>query len=365
MDLTGTAFDTPLRRLLGIEVPIIQAGMAEGARAELVAAVSEAGGLGMLGAAPLTADQIRTEIARIRQRTDKPFGVNLVCPPEFTGESHPLGESFDGVAADLDPAAREDLEELVHLMQPGFVDDQVAACLEEGATVLSSGLGLPARFVEAFHATGGHVLAQVGSIGQARRVADLGVDAVIASGSDAGGHTGRVGSLSLWSACVEELDLPVVASGGITTGRTIAAALVMGCQGVWMGTRFVVTDENTAHPAAKQRIVDADTDDTVVTTAMSGKPMRVIRNDYVDSWRGRESEVLPFPVQLFATGGRGRRGLMYGEVEEGAIQAGQGLGLVRAVAGAGSVVRSLVDETLECLARVERADVGAGTPRGK
>jgi len=348
----GTALDTPLRRMLGVEVPIIQAGMAEGARADLVVAVSDAGGLGVLGAAPLTPEQLRDEIGKIRERTDRPFGVNLVFPPEFTGGTSQLVEQAEKLLTDAPPEVREELEEMVHIFEPGFVDRQVKACLEEGARVLCSGLGMPRHVIDEFHSAGGRVFAQVGAVAQARRVAQLGVDGVIASGTDAGGHTGHIGSLSLWAACVEAVDLPVVASGGITDGRTLAAALVLGCQGVWCGTRFFATREMAVHDRAKQHLTEAGTDDTVVTRAFSGKPMRVVRNDYVDSWKGRDREILPFPAQFLASEGRGRRGLLRGDVEGGAIQAGQGVGLIHSVESAGDVVRSMAREALACLARV-------------
>jgi enoyl-[acyl-carrier protein] reductase II len=351
MKIDGTALDTPLRGILGIDVPIMQAGMGEGARAELVAAVSEAGGMGVLGAAPLAPDRLRAEIGRIRERTDRPFGVNLVFPPEFTGPNPMLAEA-ESIAATLDPDSRDDLRDLLQVVEPGFVDRQVDVCIEEGTRVLVSGLGLAARFVDAFHAAGGLAIAQVGAVEQARRMVDLGADAIIASGSDAGGHTSRIGSLSLWTACVDAVDVPVVASGGIVNGRQLAAALVLGCQGVWVGTRFMVTHEADVHARAKERVIEAGTDDTLVTRAYSGKQMRVVRNEWAAGWEGREAEILPFPLQVFATGGRGRRGLTHGEVVEGAVQSGQGLGLIRSVEGAADVVRTMTSEALECLAGV-------------
>lgn len=177
--IEGTALDTPLRRMLGIELPIVQAGMGEGARADLVAAVSEAGGLGVLGAAPLMPAQLRAEMRRIRERTDRPFGVNLIFPPELTGEKSPLADQAEELMAGAPPALREELEEMIHIFEPGFVDRQVEACLEEGASTLWSGLGMPQRFVDAVHAAGGHVFGQVGSLAQAQRVVDAGVDGVI------------------------------------------------------------------------------------------------------------------------------------------------------------------------------------------
>jgi NAD(P)H-dependent flavin oxidoreductase YrpB (nitropropane dioxygenase family) len=351
MNAGHTALDTPLRRMLGVDVPILQAGMGEGARAELVAAVSDAGGLGVLGGAGLPPDRLRDEIRRVRDRTDRPFGVNLVFPPELTGPN-PLLSDVKTITATLDADSREQLRELLQLAEPGFVDRQVAVCLEEGTRVLVSGLGLPSRIIEAFHDAGGLAIAQVGTVDQARRMADEGADAVVASGSDAGGHTSRVGSLSLWAACADAIDLPIVASGGVVDGRVLAAAVVLGCQGVWVGTRFLVTHEAAVHTRAKECVVDAGTDDTMVTRAYSGKPMRVIRNDWAASWEGREAEILPFPLQVFATGGRGLRGLQRGDVAEGAVQAGQGLGLIHSVEHAGDVVRSMASEALDRLAAV-------------
>lgn len=352
MNIEGTALDTPLRRMLGIEVPVLQAGMAEAARAELVAAVSEAGGLGVLGAAPMRPELIREQVAIVRKATDRPFGINLVFPKELTTASNPFTEQIKALAEGLSPAAREDLDVLVQLMEPGFVDRQFEAAIGAGATVLVSGLGLPTRYIDAFHAAGGHVIGQVGAVSQAVRLAGSGVDAIVASGSDAGGHTGRVGSMSLWAACAKAVDIPVIASGGVADGRILAAAIVLGCQGVWVGTRFLATPEAEIHQRAKDRVVGAGTDDTVVTRAYSGKTMRVIRNAYTDSWEGRDAEILPFPLQVFATDGRSRSGLERGDVEEGAVQSGQGVGLVDAVIPAGDVVRSMADEALACFARV-------------
>lgn len=331
---------TPLCDLLGIDVPVLQAGMGMGARAALAAAVSEAGGLGVLGAAGLTPEEIARELATVRTATDRPFGVDLLFPPDLLGPSG-LG-SLEHYLEAAPPQARADLSELLRLGTPGWVEAQVDAALDAGATVLVSGLGSPARVMDRCRAAGATVLALAGSPTQASRLEADGVDAVIASGTDAGGHTGRIGSMSLWPAVVSRCEVPVVAAGGIADGRGLAAALTVGCLGAWIGTRFLATEEAEVHPAAKHRVLTAATDDTVVTKAYSGKPMRVLRNSFTDEWKDRDP--LPFPLQLGATDGLGRRGLETGDVERGAVQAGQGVGLVTRIEPAADLVRRIVAE---------------------
>lgn len=339
---------TELCDLLSIEVPIVQAGMGMGARSELAAAVSGAGGLGVIGAAGLTPAEITAELEAVRRRTDRPCGVDLLFPSELLGEGSREGiEAFLAVAP---PQARQDLAELRNLATPGWVEDQVDAAVAAGATVIVSGLGSPSRVVGRCHAAGVRVLALAGTPAQAARLEADGIDAVIASGSDAGGHSGRIGSLSLWTAVADSARVPVVAAGGIVDGRGLAAALATGCCGAWIGTRFIATPEAAVHQAAKARIHDAGTADTVVTNAYSGKPMRVLRNRFTEAWDGRDT--LPFPLQLGATAGLGRRGMEEGDVEEGAVQSGQGVGLIEQSRPAADLVRQIATEAQ---AHLERA----------
>ena len=362
-DPTGTAFDTALRRSLGIDVPILQAGMGLGARAELVAAVSGAGGLGVLGGAPLSPDELRAQIQQVRAATDRPFGVDLLLPPQLTTDDPTVAAVRDAVA-DLPQEQRDALPELEALVRPGHVDDQVQVCIDERVPVLVAGLGSPAPYLDLLHDAGVQVFALAGSVGHAVRHAADGVDAVIASGSDGGGHVGRVGSLSLWCGCVDAVDVPVIGGGGIADGRTFVAALSTGCQGVWIGTRFLATVEADAHEAAKQRLVETATDGTTVTRAISGKPMRVIRNAYVDGWRGRDHEVLPFPMQALASEGRGAWALRRGDVDEGVIPAGSSTGLVHDVPTAAEVVHRLVAEAQATLAALtDAAPIDVAGPR--
>lgn len=345
---------TPLCDRLGIELPVLQAGMGMGARAELAAAVSEAGGLGVIGAAGMTPEEIAAQIATVRERTDRPVGVDLLFPPDLVN-----GDALDGMRRYLEeapPQAREDLAELVSLATPGWVEGQVDAALEAGATVVVSGLGSPARVMERCRAAGAAVLALAGTPAQALQLERDGVDAVIAQGSDAGGHTGRVGSVSLWTAVLAAASVPVVAAGGIVDGRGLAAALAAGCQGAWIGTRYLATPEAEVHAAAKERVLAAGTTDTVITKAYSGKSMRVLRNELTDEWDAKPT--LPFPLQLAATEGLARRGLEAGEVQRGAVQAGQGVGLVDRIEPAGDLTRRIAAEA-ETLLRAAATLLGA------
>ena len=343
---------TPICDQLGIEVPILQAGMGMGARHELVAAVSNAGGLGVIGGAPLAPRALHEEIQRVRELTDRPFGVDLLLPPQLTSDNPSLAAAREAIAG-LPAEQREALGELDVLVTPGHVDNQVAVCLDEQVPVLVSGLGSPAPWLDDLHAHGITVLAIAGAVRHAERHAADGVDAIIASGSDGGGHVGTLGSLSLWRGCVDAVDVPVIAGGGIGDGRTLAAALVLGCQGAWIGTRFLATKEADCHPDAKRAIVAAGSDDTTVSRAISGKPMRVLRNDWVDSWRGREHEIEPFPLQALQNEGRGSWALLRGDLVEGALPAGSVSGIIADIPGAADVVRSLAAAAEAALRDVE------------
>jgi enoyl-[acyl-carrier protein] reductase II len=241
---------TPICQLLGIQCPVLQAGMGLIARGPLAAAVSEAGGLGVIGAGHLTLDELREEIRHVKSRTDRPFGVDIL---------------FGQVAQSSDPSVAQYTDEIKR---------QIEIVLEERVPVLIAGLGNPLGVIPEAHALGMKVMAVVGNVKQARRVAADGVDAVIAQGHEAGGHTGRVGSIVLVPAVVDALKIPVVAAGGFADGRGLVAALALGATGVWMGTRFVASREATANDNYKGRIAAVDEEGTVVTRAHSGKPCR-------------------------------------------------------------------------------------------
>ena len=320
---------TPICERLGIQHPVFQAGMGWVARADLAAAVSEAGGLGVVGAgSTMDGEQLRAEIRRVRALTDKPFGVDIL---------------FATVRAEGERVAR----------YTDTVQGMVEAVLDERVPVLVSGLGSPAAVVPAAHERGIYVMSVVGAVRHAQKAVSDGVDAVIATGMDGGGHVGRIGTAALIPAVVDAVEVPVLAGGGLADGRGLAAALAFGAQGVWMGTRFIATAESRSHDNYKHRIADTDVAGTVVTRAHSGKPCRLIDNDFTRGWAGREAEIKPFPLQAMEVGHpASERGRIEGDVEAGVLPAGQSCGMIGDVVPAGEIVRRVVEEAAAAMDRM-------------
>jgi enoyl-[acyl-carrier protein] reductase II len=314
-------FRTALTETLGIEYPIIQAGMGGVAMAELTAAVSNAGGMGVIGGAMLTADGLREEIRKAKDMTDKPFAVDLL-----------LAEGMPGLA------------------------QQMEAVYEEGVPVFASGLGNPAPYAAEMHRRGMKVIALVGNVRNARRCAEGGADIIVAQGHEGGGHTGRIATLALVPQVVDAVKpLPVVAAGGIADGRGLVAALALGACGIWVGTRFVATQEAFGHVNYKNKIVESSEEDTLVTRAFTGKPCRVIRNKYGEDWLGREDEIKPFPFQLMVDGYKLDAAIGRGDTEIGFMPAGQISGLIHRLDKAEDVVRGFIAEANEVLAEMAEA----------
>jgi enoyl-[acyl-carrier protein] reductase II len=318
---TRSSLHTPLCDLLGIRYPICQAGMGYVARSKLAAAVSEAGGLGVLAAAHNTPAELRAEIRRVRDKTDRPFGVDVL---------------FATVRA-----AGEEADRFTDAVK-GWVD----VALDERVPVLIAGLGSPGPVTAEAHRLGITVMALCGNVKQARDHAANGVDVVIAQGHEAGGHTGRVAGLVLIPAIVDAVaPTPVIAAGGIADGRGLVAALALGAVGIWIGTRFIATPEAHAHDNYKGKIVAIDEEGTVVTRASSGKPCRLIRNNFTREWEKREHEIQPFPVQLQRVGWPAViRAREHGDIENGSAACGQSAGLIRESKPARAVIESLVAE---------------------
>ena len=334
--MTHPALHTPLCDLLDIRFPIVQAGMGYVARGELCAAVSEAGGLGVIGAASLDAKGLREEIHKVRDLTDRPFGVDIL----FATIGRPSG----------DAATQRFTREVEQLIDVVF---------EERVAVLASGLGDPGPVVPQAHELGMKVLSLVGNTKNAVRVAASGVDVVVAQGYDGGGHTGRIGTLALVPSVIDAVDVPVMAAGGIADGRGLAAVLALGAVGVWLGTRFVASREAFGHEKYKQRIVDIPDEGTIRTRCFSGKPCRVIRNQTTETWESSpelQAQILPFPRQFGVMREwlgadpyiAGRR---EGNVEIGALAAGQSAALIHEVLPAGDIVRNIMGEAEQALAR--------------
>ena len=309
---------TEMTELLGIEHPIILAGMGNVSMAELVAAVSNAGGLGVLGWGFLPPEELRQEIRNTKAMTDKPFAVDLL-----------VAENMPGV------------RELLQVLY------------EEEVRIFVSGLGNPGALVKEMKAHGMTVVAMIGNTKHARRCAEAGVDALVAQGTEAGGHTGRVATLPLVPAVVDAVrPLPVAAAGGIADGRGLVAALALGASAAVVGTRFVATREARGHEAYKQRIVSATEEDTMVTKAYTGKSCRVIRNPYAESWMGREAEIQPFPAQMLKHWDKMQAAVEGGDTEIGIMPAGQVSGLVHGIESAADVVRSMMAEAEQILDRL-------------
>jgi enoyl-[acyl-carrier protein] reductase II len=320
--------DNALCRLLGIRYPICQAGMYQVAYGPLAAAVSNAGGLGVIGSAYMPPARLREEIRFARGETDKPFGVDILFA-KTSGGGETIAAYEREVRAHIDVA------------------------FEEKVPVIVSGLGDPGAIVPDARASDIKVMALVGTARQARAVERSGVDAVIASGHEGGGHVGRIGTMALVPRVVDCVRIPVIAAGGLADGRGLVAALALGAVGVWMGTRFVATVEARGHDNYKRRITEIDEDGTVVTRAHSGKPNRMIRNAFTASWEGREADIAPYPLQLRKVGEpASHRGRIDGDVVNGVLPCGQSAGLIGEVQHAGDVVESIARQAAEVLARL-------------
>jgi enoyl-[acyl-carrier protein] reductase II len=335
---------TPLTDGLGIEHPVLSAGMARVSQADLVVAVSEAGGMGCLGGVSYLPDALRAEIRAIRARTDRPFAVDLVVPEVLLADEQEDWKPVRDLWDRLSPAERTKLRGVEAMLTPGAVQGQIEVILEERPPVLALTFNVPKYIVDACHEGGMQVIALSGSVGRSVAAQDAGVDYIVAQGTEGGGHTGYVGTLALIPAVVDAVSTPVIAAGGIVDGRGLAAALCLGAAGVWCGTRFIASDEAYGHDAYKQRILESAARDTVLSKAYTGKNLRALRNDWTSGWASRQDEVVGFPGQYAAAGVRVETAYQDGELSEGMMPAGQGVGLVRTIMPAGDIVREMVDD---------------------
>jgi NAD(P)H-dependent flavin oxidoreductase YrpB (nitropropane dioxygenase family) len=361
--------------MLGIEYPVILAGMGGVARAELVAAVSNAGGLGVIGAAVMPPDELRREIRKVRDLTDKPFGVDLLLPTMGQLPDVPQGVIQGRDIRQLFPKEqREFVEKLKRQWElpeaeereppvrfgPDFIRRQMEVVLEEGVPVFASGLGNPAPFVPELHRSGAKVIALVGNVKNALRVREGGADIIVAQGHEAGGHTGRIGTMALVPQVVDAVaPTPVVAAGGIGDGRGLAAALCLGAVGVWVGTAFLVSEEAHLDPDLKRRILEASEEDTRVTRIYSGKPMRNIVNPLIEEWERAGVPTLPFPFQgalireiTLPAEKAGRKELLMNP-------AGQISGMLRRIRPAREILEEMVAQAAEIIQRTLPSQVEA------
>jgi nitronate monooxygenase len=354
------ALRTPLTDLLGVDLPIVQSGMGAIAGAELAAAVSEAGGLGIVGSAGLTPDALREAIRAVRARTGRPFGVNLLMPDELRPPLPASAVSAADVArvhAVLAPMRRHlglspDAER-PH-PPPHWIPAYLDIVLEETVPVLSVGLGNPgAEIVARCRARGIRTLAMVTTVEDARAVEAAGIDAVVAQGGEAGGHrshfrkpasssTGSIGTLTLVPQVVDAVSVPVIAAGGIADGRGLVASLALGAAGVLVGTRFVATREAAAAASYKAALVAREADASILTDAWTGRYARALRNRFTDAFAGVEP-LAPF-WQLMAAADVVQEATRRDDPELLPLWAGQSAGLVRDLPGAGEAVASMARE---------------------
>ena len=315
---------TRLTDMLEIEHPVMLAGMGGVSYHRLAAAVSEAGGFGCLGASTMGSDEMVEEIAKTRQLTDKPFGVDLLTAV------------------------------------PDRLVSDVQKIIDGGARVFVAGLGVPTEVVNLLHEHGLLVISMCGKVMHARRAVDAGCDVVVAQGTEAGGHTGQVATLALVPQIVDAVGdrVPVVAAGGIFDGRGLAASLALGADGVWVGTRFIATPEARAVPGYKEKLLATAEDGTIVTRGYTGKTCRVVRNEYTTYWEEHPDELEKFPMQVMKSMNDGANHLGGDEntavdPEREFMPAGQGVGAINELIPAGELVHRFVAEAEEALDRMQ------------
>ena len=368
---------TKLCDILGIEYPILSAGMGPsligektGAPVELVVAVSEAGGLGVLGAAGFTVEEMREKIREIKKLTDKPFGVDILLPravveagdiPYKEGDEIALSELIKSLPKEhydwmMKIKKEMNLPDLESTYSSGSTTFRphasVKACIEEGVPLFCSGLGNPGFMVPDAHAAGMKVLGISGNTKNVRRIAQSGADLVVAQGHEGGGHTGRIGSMALWPQAVDAAaPTPLLAAGGIGDGRGLAAALAVGCVGVWVGTRFLATNEGGALPIQKETILEATDEDTRRSYLYTGKTSRAIYNKLHDLWDNSGLENLGFGPQIYFASALAE---MFNKAEKKEYMgpfSGQISGLINELKPAAKVVEEMVEGAVDILTR--------------
>lgn len=303
---------TRVTELLQIEYPIIQGGMAWVAEHHLAAAVSEAGGFGLIGAASAPPEVVREEIRKAKELTDKPFGVNIML---------------------LNPNA----------------DEVAKIVVEEGIQAVTTGAGNPEKYMSMWKEAGVKVIPVVASVAMAKRMERYGADAVVAEGMEAGGHIGNQTTMALIPQIVDAVNIPVIAAGGIGDGRGIAASFMLGAEGVQMGTRFVVADESIVHENYKNRIVKAKDIDSVVTGQSTGHPVRCLRNQMTKEYIKKEQEGVPFEELERMTLGSLRKAVMDGDILNGTVMAGQIAGLVSKRQSCKEILQEIMGEAEKLL----------------
>jgi len=308
-------FPTRITEMLHIPFPILQGGMAWVADARLAAAVSNGGGLGIIAAANMPPDLLDQELHTVRTLTDRPFGLNIML---------------------LSPTA----------------DDATELAARHRVPVVTTGAGAPGKVIDRLKPLGIRVIPVIASVSHARRVAKQGADAVVAEGTEAGGHIGESTTLALVPQVVDAISIPVIAAGGIADGRGVAAAFALGAEGVQLGTRFVCAQECTVHEAYKRAIIDAGDRETCVTGRPTGHPVRCLKNKLTRAFEELEKSGAPLEEYERLGVGRLRSGVREGDVDWGSLMAGQVAGLVRKIQPASEIIREIFNEAGDVLERL-------------
>jgi enoyl-[acyl-carrier protein] reductase II len=314
---------TRLTDLLEIEHPVMLAGMGGVSYHQLVAAVSEAGGIGTFGASTMSATELPLEIAALKALTAKPFGVDLLTA------------------------------------LPGQVEAGMQAIIDGGARIFVAGLGVPRDVIELLHRHSVLVGSMAGKVRHAVGAVASGCDFVIAQGTEGGGHTGTVATMALIPQVVDAVGdrVPVVAAGGLFDGRGLAASLALGADGVWLGTRFIATPEARAVDGYKETLLATPEDGTIISRSYTGKTCRVVRNDWTQHFEAHPEELQPFPQQVIASANAGANHLGYPtgtqiDVRREFMPCGQGVGAIDTLVPAGELVRQLVAEAEAVIERI-------------
>lgn len=303
---------TRVTEMLGIEYPIIQGGMAWVAEHHLAAAVSEAGGLGIIGAASAPPEAVREEIHKVKKLTKKPFGVNIML---------------------MNPNA-EEVAEIV---------------IEEGVKVVTTGAGNPGKFISAWKKAGIRVIPVVASVAMAQLMVRAGADAVVAEGTESGGHIGSATTMTLVPQVADAVEVPVIAAGGIGDGRGFAAAIMLGAEAVQMGTRFVVAKESIVHTNYKEKVIKAKDIDSEVTGMSTGHPVRQIRNQMTREYLKLEREGASLEELEYLTLGSLRKAVMDGDIVHGTLMAGQIAGLIKKEQTCQEMIKEIMEEAEKLL----------------
>lgn len=303
---------TRITELLGIEYPIIQGGMAWVAEYHLAAAVSNAGGLGLIGTASAPAEWVREQIREAKKLTDKPFGINI-------------------------------------MMISPYADEVAKVAVEEGVAVVTTGAGSPEKYIKMWKEAGIKVIPVVASVAMAKRMQRCGADALVTEGTEAGGHIGENTTMVLVPQVVDAVEIPVIAAGGIADGRGIAAAFMLGAEGVQIGTRFVVTEEAQVHENYKECILKARDIDSRVTGRSTGHPVRALRNKMTKEYLEKEQAGATFEELEHLTLGGLRRAVVDGDVQSGSVMAGQIAGMIKEKLTCQEVIQKLVSQTDELI----------------